>query len=114
MKRERGPNFEIPDFQQFASSALKAIQEFEQQEVWLLQLLDKAGEVNINRIRIPISIAPFIKLKIGDVFGFIIAHHQRHFVQIENTLPPAPKGGVRMLTRFKKRSLNSTACQCRI
>jgi hypothetical protein len=66
--------------------ALKAIQEFEQQEVWLLQLLDKAGGVNINRTRIPISIAPFIKLKMGDVFGFIIAHHQRHFVQIENII----------------------------
>jgi hypothetical protein len=66
--------------------ALKAIQEFEQQEIWLLQLLDKAAQVDINRNRIPISIAPFIKLKMGDVFGFIIAHHQRHFVQIERTI----------------------------
>jgi hypothetical protein len=66
--------------------ALKAIQEFEQQEIWLLQLLDKAAQVDIDRNRIPISIAPFIKLKMGDVFGFIIAHHQRHFVQIEKQL----------------------------
>jgi hypothetical protein len=66
--------------------ARKVLQEFEQQEVLLLQLLDNAGGVNINRIRIPISIAPFIKLKMGDVFSFIIAHHQRHFVQIENIL----------------------------
>jgi hypothetical protein len=66
--------------------ALKALEEFERQEVHLLRLLDKAQRVNINRNRIPVSIAPFIKLKMGDVFGFIIAHHQRHFVQIENTL----------------------------
>jgi hypothetical protein len=72
--------------------AMKALQEFEQQEILLLQLLDKAQQVNINRLRIPVSIAPFITLKMGDVFGFIIAHHQRHFVQIENTLPPTPKG----------------------
>lgn len=71
----------------------RALQEFEQQEVLLLQLLDKAREVNINRIRIPVSVAPFIKLKMGDVFGFLIAHHQRHFVQIENILPPAPPAG---------------------
>jgi hypothetical protein len=70
--------------------AIKAIQEFEQQEVWLLELLNKAGNVNLNRICIPISIAPFIKLKMGDVFSFLIAHHQRHFIQIENTLPPSP------------------------
>lgn len=66
--------------------AAKVIQEFEQQEVLLLQLLNKAQQVNLNRARIPVSIAPFIKLKMGDVFGFIIAHHQRHFVQIDNTL----------------------------
>ena len=64
----------------------RALREFEQQEILLLQLLDKARGVNINRIRIPVSIAPFIKLKMGDVFGFIIAHHQRHFVQIENVI----------------------------
>ncbi|WP_166437019.1 DinB family protein [Niastella caeni] len=65
---------------------IKVLDEFEQQEVLLLQLLDKAQHVNINRIRIPVSIASFIKLKLGDTFGFIIAHHQRHFVQIENII----------------------------
>jgi hypothetical protein len=69
-------------------NAIKVLQEFEQQEVLLLQLLNKAQQVNLNRARIPVSIAPFIKLKMGDVFGFIIAHHQRHFVQIDNTLTP--------------------------
>jgi hypothetical protein len=66
--------------------AVKVLQEFEQQEILLLQLLDKAQLVDLNRARIPVSIAPFIKLKMGDVFGFNIAHHQRHFVQIENTI----------------------------
>ncbi|OQP51178.1 hypothetical protein A4H97_04370 [Niastella yeongjuensis] len=65
---------------------LKVLQEFDQQEITLLQLLEMARQVNINAIRIPISITPLLKLKMGDVFGFIIAHHQRHFVQIENTL----------------------------
>ena len=59
-----------------------AMDEFEQQELQLLELLNKAKQTDIGRIRIPISIAPFIKLKMGDVFGFLIAHHQRHFVQI--------------------------------
>lgn len=66
--------------------AIKALEEFERQEIHLLQLLNKAQEADLNRARIPVSIAPFIKLKMGDVFGFIIAHHQRHFVQIENTI----------------------------
>ncbi|WP_205508808.1 DinB family protein [Longitalea arenae] len=66
--------------------AAKALAEFEQQEIWLLELLKKAQQVDIGRLRIPVSIAPFIKLKMGDVFGFIIAHHQRHFVQIEKII----------------------------
>jgi hypothetical protein len=58
------------------------LDEFEQQELLLLELLHKARNTNIGKIRIPISIAPFIRLKLGDVFRFLIAHHQRHFVQI--------------------------------
>ncbi len=66
--------------------AQKVLQEFDQQQITLLQLLEKAQQVNISSIRIPVSITPLLKLKMGDVFGFIIAHHQRHFLQIENTL----------------------------
>jgi hypothetical protein len=64
----------------------KVIDEFEQQEIFLLELLHKARAVDLSGQRIPISIAPFIKLKMGDIFRFLIAHHQRHFVQIHNTL----------------------------
>lgn len=64
----------------------KVLDEFIQQEQWLLQLLQKSRTADIGRIRIPISIAKFIKLKAGDTFRFVIAHHQRHFVQVKNTL----------------------------
>lgn len=52
----------------------------------LLDLLETAKTKDINSIRVPISIAKFIKLKAGDVFGFFIAHEQRHFIQIANTI----------------------------
>lgn len=64
----------------------KVLEDFLQQEYLLLQLLDKAGTTNLERIRISISISRFIKIKLGDTFRFLIAHHQRHFVQVENTL----------------------------
>lgn len=63
-----------------------ALAEFEQQEFLLLSLLNNARNTDLGKIRIPVSIAPFIKLKMGDVFAFLIAHHQRHFVQIDHTL----------------------------
>jgi hypothetical protein len=64
----------------------KVLDEFIAQGQTLLQLLEKAKQANINRRCIPISIARFIKLKVGDTFRFVIAHHQRHFVQVANTL----------------------------
>ena len=66
--------------------AKTALDEFEQQEILLLQLLDKARSTDIGKRRIPVSIAPFIKLKIGDALAFLIAHHERHFLQIHKTL----------------------------
>ena len=63
----------------------KVIDEFLKQEYLLLELLEKAKNKDISKVRIPISIAKFIRIKPGDTFRFLIAHHQRHFVQIKNT-----------------------------
>jgi len=62
------------------------IEEFLTQEYLLLQLLDQAESVDLNQLRIPISLTKLIRLKLGDVFGFLVAHHERHFLQIRNTL----------------------------
>lgn len=52
----------------------------------LITLLEQARSYDINKLHIPISIAPFIKLKLGDVFRFIVAHQQRHTLQMHNIL----------------------------
>jgi hypothetical protein len=70
----------------FHADAKPVIEKFLQQQHQLLDLLEKARRKNIGKIRIPISLAKFIKLKAGDTFRFLIAHEQRHFVQIKNTL----------------------------
>lgn len=60
--------------------------EFIQHQHQILNLLQVASSHNLNKNRIPISISRFISLKLGDTFNFLIAHQQRHFVQIANTL----------------------------
>ncbi|RRB06620.1 DinB family protein [Larkinella rosea] len=52
----------------------------EQQEA-ILELLDRAKRVNIQHLRVPISIAKLIRLSAGDTFRFLIAHEQRHVLQ---------------------------------
>src|SRR5688572_25813696 len=62
------------------------IDTFIDQQHWLLKLLEEARQKPIGRIRTPISISKFIRLKSGDTFRFLIAHEQRHFVQVANTI----------------------------
>jgi hypothetical protein len=69
------------------------IQTFLSQQQSLLELLEKAKTKNIGRIRTPISISRFIKLKLGDTFRFLIAHEQRHFIQISDTMAQVKKTG---------------------
>jgi uncharacterized damage-inducible protein DinB len=40
-------------------------------------------------VKVGISIAPFIKLKLGDVFRFMIAHQVRHILQAGRALTNA-------------------------
>jgi hypothetical protein len=62
------------------------IDEFIHQQQEMLNLLEISAQKNFGRIRIPISITRFIRLKLGDTFRFLIAHNQRHFIQCENTI----------------------------
>lgn len=66
--------------------SLSVLNEFLAQEKKLLDLLLLARKADLNRIKISISIARLIKIKLGDTFRFVVAHHKRHFVQVANTL----------------------------
>jgi len=66
--------------------AHKVVAEFIQQQEQLLGYLKQARQADMNRIRIPISILSWIKLKLGDVFQFIIAHDERHLQQARRNL----------------------------
>jgi hypothetical protein len=65
---------------------VEVIAYFEESQRELLGLLKKAERADLAKIRVPISISRIIRLKLGDTFRFLIAHQQRHFVQIQETL----------------------------
>lgn len=67
----------------------QVIGEFIDQQEQLLHLLNLATTKNLSHPRIPISIARFIKLKAGDVLGFLIAHNERHVQQAIRALAQA-------------------------
>ena len=52
----------------------------------LLQLLEVARRRNLSTIHIPTAISRLIRLKLGDMFRFLIAHEQRHLIQARNAI----------------------------
>lgn len=64
------------------------VSEFIRQQEELLYLLREGLKKDLDAIRIPVSILPFIRMKIGDVFQFLIAHDERHMQQAKRNLVP--------------------------
>ena len=60
--------------------------EFLQHQNKNLHILEVARRRNLNNIRIPVSISRFIRLKLGDILRFLVAHQQRHMIQARNAL----------------------------
>lgn len=54
------------------------VQEFIRQQKEWIELLEKAKNVNLNKVKTNISISKLIKLKLGDTFRFVIYHNTRH------------------------------------
>lgn len=59
------------------------LEKFINQQVILLDLLNKSRNVSLNKVRIDTSISSLIKLKLGDTFQFYINHIIRHLNQID-------------------------------
>lgn len=61
------------------------VAEFIQQQEKLLVYLRQARKADLD-IRIPITITKLIRLKLGDVFQFLIMHDERHLQQANRNL----------------------------
>lgn len=82
-KKMKAPANAVPSEQ---PDATKMLDEFISHQHHLLNLLQVARSANLGYIRIPTSLSKFISLKLGDTFRFLIAHEQRHFVQVNAIL----------------------------
>lgn len=66
-------------------NAHAVVAEFIHQQETLLTYLNKAANADLTT-RVPISITSLIKLKLGDVFQFLIMHNERHMQQAKKNL----------------------------
>lgn len=91
----KAPANAVPSVQ---PDAVAMLNEFINHQHHLLNLLQIARTANLDYNRIPISLTKLIKLKLGDTFRFFIAHEQRHFLQIENTLKQVEQNRLSVLS----------------
>lgn len=47
----------------------------------LIQLCEIAQQVNLNKVRVPIEFARFLKIRLGDCLRFMAFHNERHLQQ---------------------------------
>ena len=64
----------------------RVIEEFIGLNETLLDQLSKARQVNVNKVRIKSGIGNIIRFKLADALGFVVAHNQRHIIQIHQLL----------------------------
>lgn len=59
----------------------------------LIQIAEMSKEVNLKKVKIPISISKIVRLRLGDALLFVAYHNERHMQQIINlrTHPNFPK-----------------------
>lgn len=68
-----------------------ALPEFLRQQEAMLRVLESAGRVSLERVRIPVSVTNLVKLRLGDCLRFVIVHNQRHVQQAQRVLAAAGK-----------------------
>lgn len=62
---------------------IRILEKFIDQQHQIIELLNKAKKVNLDKTKTAISISKLIKLKLGDTFRVVIYHNHRHIKQAE-------------------------------
>lgn len=77
-RKMKAPKMAVP---QERLDAHAVLEEFIHHQHHLLNLLKIVAAVDLSGARVPVSIARFIRLKLGDTLRFFIAHEVRHMSQ---------------------------------
>lgn len=62
------------------------LERFLKQQEEFLKILSNASAVDLEKVKVPITIAKWIKLKLGDALRFNIYHNERHLWQAKKVM----------------------------
>ena len=84
-RRMKSPKSFNPTFDENLMNG-QDIEGFEKDQMELLNILTQAEEVNLRKVKVPISISQIIRLRLGDALQFVIYHNERHMQQALNII----------------------------
>ncbi|GAA0524961.1 DinB family protein [Chitinophaga japonensis] len=62
---------------------MRVLDTFLHQQDHMLELLQRAAGVSLNRVKTGISITGWVRLKLGDTFRVVVYHNERHMQQVK-------------------------------
>jgi len=89
--KKKMPTFKSIDpnvkYAQAQLNVAKVISSFKKQQLQFEKLLNLAEVVGLEKGKVPSLLGPVLMFKPGDVFRFLLAHEERHFIQAKNAIP---------------------------
>lgn len=70
----------------FAADLKPVIAEFLHSQTVMLELLSAAAEIDLGKARTRVSIAGWLRLRLGDCLRFQVAHQHRHLLQLQRAV----------------------------
>ena len=61
----------------------EVIEAFYKEHEVMIDLINQSREVNIDRIKVATALGSWVKLRLGEAYRFLLAHTQRHVVQLQ-------------------------------
>lgn len=58
------------------------VSNFKDNQNELIDIFELSSQVNLRKVKVPISISKIVRLKLGDALLFVVYHNQRHMQQI--------------------------------
>jgi hypothetical protein len=81
-KSKNPSNFSLPP---------NVLERFISQQKEMLEILNQAQNIDLEKVKIPTTISMFLKLKLGDGLRFVIYHNERHVIQASRALAMAKR-----------------------
>lgn len=83
MTKMQSPADKVPSASNFDKSVVNT---FIDQQKQYLDIIKLAESKNLNKIKVPITISKWVKLKLGDTLRVTVYHNERHVIQAVNAI----------------------------